>query len=148
MGGKFGSGQRVRRESTARSARRLSPSWRWPRASPRRRRDPLGRPRCGRSAVAAQRDGDRDRRPDRESLRVMPNVNSLIGDKGAMFTNSFVNYSLCCPSRATFLTGQYEHNHGVTGNTGAHRRLPALPGAPREQQPGRLAPATPATTRR
>jgi N-acetylglucosamine-6-sulfatase len=51
-----------------------------------------------------------------ESMRVMDNVNSLIGDQGVTFRNSFVNYSLCCPSRATFLTGQYEHNHGVLGN--------------------------------
>src|SRR4051794_26880078 len=48
-----------------------------------------------------------------ESMRVMGNVNALIGAKGATFQNSFVNYSLCCPSRATFLTGQYVHNHGV-----------------------------------
>ncbi|MEK6328219.1 MAG: sulfatase [Actinomycetota bacterium] len=51
-----------------------------------------------------------------ESMRVMDNVNSLIGDRGVTFRNSFVNYSLCCPSRATFLTGQYMHNHGVLGN--------------------------------
>ncbi|HEY7150833.1 MAG TPA: hypothetical protein VH391_04060, partial [Solirubrobacterales bacterium] len=38
-----------------------------------------------------------------ESMKVMQNVNSLIGARGATFTNSFVNYSLCCPSRATFL---------------------------------------------
>lgn len=53
-----------------------------------------------------------------ESIRVMDMVNSLIGGKGATFRNNFVNYSLCCPSRATFLTGQYGHNHGVLGNTG------------------------------
>ena len=52
-----------------------------------------------------------------ESMRVMKNVNSLIGDQGATFANSLVNYSLCCPSRATFLTGQYAHNHGVWTNT-------------------------------
>jgi N-acetylglucosamine-6-sulfatase len=52
-----------------------------------------------------------------EPMRVMDNVNSLIGDQGVTFRNSFVNYSLCCPSRATFLTGQYMHNHGVLGNT-------------------------------
>ena len=52
-----------------------------------------------------------------ESMRVMDNVNSLIGDQGATFANSFVNYSLCCPSRATFLTGQYAHNHGVLDNS-------------------------------
>jgi arylsulfatase A-like enzyme len=51
-----------------------------------------------------------------ESMRVMQNVNALIGAQGASFTNSFVNYSLCCPSRSTFLTGQYAHNHGVLGN--------------------------------
>ena len=51
-----------------------------------------------------------------ESLRVMPNVRTLIADQGVTFDNSFVSYSLCCPSRATFLTGQYAHNHGVWGN--------------------------------
>ncbi len=66
-----------------------------------------------------------------ESMRVMDRVNSLIGDKGATFKNSFVNFSLCCPSRATFLTGQYEHNHGVTDNsgpTGGYQRFEALHG--------------------
>src|SRR6476659_4514700 len=52
-----------------------------------------------------------------ESMKVMQNVNSLIGAQGVTFTNSFVNYSLCCPSRATFLTGQYAHNHRVWSNT-------------------------------
>jgi arylsulfatase A-like enzyme len=52
-----------------------------------------------------------------ESMRVMRNVSSLIGQAGTTFRNSFVNYSQCCPSRATFLTGQYMHNHRVFGNT-------------------------------
>ena len=54
-----------------------------------------------------------------ESIRVMDNVNTLIGEQGVTFRNSFVNFSLCCPSRATFLTGQYLHNHRVFGNKGA-----------------------------
>ena len=52
------------------------------------------------------------------SIGFMPRVNSLIGDQGARFTNNFVNYSTCCPSRSTFLTGQYMHNHGVLYNSG------------------------------
>ena len=51
-----------------------------------------------------------------ESLRVMGNVQALIAKQGVTFTNNFVSYSLCCPSRSTFLTGQYAHNHGVMGN--------------------------------
>ncbi len=51
-----------------------------------------------------------------EQLRVMDTVRNRIGDAGTTFRNSFVNYPLCCPSRATFLTGQYAHNHGVLGN--------------------------------
>ena len=64
-----------------------------------------------------------------ESMKVMQNVNSLIGAHGATFTNSFVNYSLCCPSRATFLTGQYAHNHGVWSNqapTGGFQKFEQL----------------------
>jgi N-acetylglucosamine-6-sulfatase len=53
-----------------------------------------------------------------ESMRVMPRTRELIGDRGVEFTNSFVSYPLCCPSRATFLTGQYAHNHGVLHNAG------------------------------
>ncbi|HEY7149147.1 MAG TPA: sulfatase [Gaiellaceae bacterium] len=61
-----------------------------------------------------------------ESMRVMPNVKTLIADQGVTFDNSFVSYSLCCPSRSTFLTGQYAHNHGVMSNaapTGGYYKL-------------------------
>jgi arylsulfatase A-like enzyme len=51
-----------------------------------------------------------------ESMKVMSNVKSLIADQGVTFSNSILNFSLCCPSRATFLTGQYAHNHGVWSN--------------------------------
>jgi arylsulfatase A-like enzyme len=51
-----------------------------------------------------------------ESLRVMPNVKRLLADRGASFESSYASFPLCCPSRATFLTGQYAHNHGVLSN--------------------------------
>jgi arylsulfatase A-like enzyme len=49
-------------------------------------------------------------------LAAMPNTRKLIGRDGVTFTNSFVPYSLCCPSRATYITGQHAHNHGVRSN--------------------------------
>jgi N-acetylglucosamine-6-sulfatase len=51
-----------------------------------------------------------------ESLRVMANVNSLLVRQGVTFANSFASFPLCCPSRATFITGQYGHNHTIMGN--------------------------------
>ena len=59
-------------------------------------------------------------------ISVMSNVKTLIADQGVTFANSFVNFSLCCPSRATFLTGQYAHNHGVLSNGGAHGGYPTF----------------------
>src|SRR4051812_37975435 len=44
---------------------------------------------------------------------VMRNTLNLLGAHGTTFSNSYVSYPLCCPSRATFLTGQYAHNHHV-----------------------------------
>jgi N-acetylglucosamine-6-sulfatase len=51
-----------------------------------------------------------------EQQRFLTKTNAAIGARGVTFDNSFVNYSLCCPSRSTFLTGQYAHNHGVRTN--------------------------------
>ncbi len=53
---------------------------------------------------------------DAASIWVMSKVNSYLAQKGTTFPNNFVSYSLCCPSRATFLTGQYAHNNKVFGN--------------------------------
>jgi N-acetylglucosamine-6-sulfatase len=50
------------------------------------------------------------------TLWAMPIVQRELADRGVTFDDSFVSYSLCCPSRATFLTGQYAHNHGVFDN--------------------------------
>src|SRR4249920_1801998 len=51
-----------------------------------------------------------------ENMRVMPNVQRLLATEGATFTQFVVSYSLCCPSRATMMTGQYAHNHRVLDN--------------------------------
>ncbi|HEX3036722.1 MAG TPA: sulfatase-like hydrolase/transferase [Thermodesulfobacteriota bacterium] len=54
---------------------------------------------------------------DIESMRVMPKtINRIGGSNGTTFNNFFTSFSYCCPSRATFITGQYSHNHGVEDN--------------------------------
>ena len=49
-------------------------------------------------------------------MGVMHQTLSRVGGAGATFTRFYDSYPLCCPSRTTFLTGQYSHNHGVFGN--------------------------------
>jgi arylsulfatase A-like enzyme len=51
-----------------------------------------------------------------DMMRALPTVTRRIARPGVTFSEALVSYPLCCPSRATFLTGQYAHNHGTTGN--------------------------------
>ncbi len=51
-----------------------------------------------------------------DQMGVMTATRHLIGSRGVTFENAFASYPLCCPSRSTFLTGQYAHNTGVQGN--------------------------------
>ena len=46
----------------------------------------------------------------------MPNVQSLLAGQGTSFNEAYISFPLCCPSRATMMSGQYMHNHGVHGN--------------------------------
>jgi arylsulfatase A-like enzyme len=77
---------------------------------------------------------------DARSMAVMEGVQRKLVAQGTTFTNFFATFPLCCPSRATFLTGQYAHNHHVLSNippdggdeafTGADTAMPvALQGA-------------------
>ena len=53
---------------------------------------------------------------DYASAQKMPQITSLLADQGTSFEEAFVSHSVCCPSRATFLTGLYDHNHNVLSN--------------------------------
>lgn len=64
--------------------------------------------------------------------RLMPHLERVqqhLVTEGATFTNFFVTTSICCPSRVSFLRGQYAHNHRVFTNRpplGAHPRVREL----------------------
>jgi arylsulfatase A-like enzyme len=48
-----------------------------------------------------------------DELKYTPNVRRYVISRGLLFTNSYAPNPLCCPSRASFLVGQYSHNHHV-----------------------------------
>lgn len=48
-----------------------------------------------------------------DDLRYAPAVRRVLGRGGLTFDNSFSPFPLCCPARASFLSGRYAHNHGV-----------------------------------
>jgi len=61
--------------------------------------------------VVQREQGERARFPWFKS----PNMDRLAAE-GVRFRNAFVTLSLCAPSRATFLTGRYNHLNGITDN--------------------------------
>src|SRR5215217_9778496 len=57
---------------------------------------------------------------------VMPKTTELLADHGTSFSDYIVTTALCCPSRASLITGQYAHNHGVRNNNPETGGYPAL----------------------
>ncbi|WP_243059977.1 sulfatase [Nocardioides sp. SR21] len=51
-------------------------------------------------------------------LRWMPQTRHLLGDSGVRFSNFISPNPLCCPARASILTGQYSQNNHVRDNSG------------------------------
>jgi N-acetylglucosamine-6-sulfatase len=84
---------------------------------------------------------------DERSMQDLPGIREVMGSNGTTFENAYVTYSLCCPSRATFLRGQYPHNHGVIGNDmvgcqAAKRRSGSWAGTSPRWPLGLMTPAT------
>ena len=57
---------------------------------------------------------------DVPEVAYMPHVRQLLADEGVTFRRFYVSVSLCCPSRASILRGQYSHNTGVESNGGGN----------------------------
>lgn len=55
--------------------------------------------------------------------KVMPKTMRLLAGPGTRFSDYIATTPQCCPSRASLLTGQYAHNHGVLSN---NRGYPGL----------------------
>ncbi len=68
-----------------------------------------------------------------QTVDYMPTVKTVLQAGGVNFTNGFATTPLCCPSRASILSGEYVHNHQVYTN-----RMP-MGGAPKFKDESTLA---------
>nr|MBA2488343.1 sulfatase-like hydrolase/transferase [Chloroflexota bacterium] len=59
---------------------------------------------------------DLPQEPARRLFSLTPNIRALFLDGGQRWTNMFANDPLCCPGRASFLTGLWSRHHGVRDN--------------------------------
>jgi N-acetylglucosamine-6-sulfatase len=50
------------------------------------------------------------------TLQYMPHLQQLMVSQGLSFNDFIIDTPLCCPSRSSFLRGQYVHNHQVYTN--------------------------------
>lgn len=64
-----------------------------------------------------------DQTVEQVNARAMPETVKLLKEGGAVFGANLATTPQCCPSRATFLTGQYAHNHGVRSNSDGYPAL-------------------------
>jgi arylsulfatase A-like enzyme len=76
-------------------------------------------------ATGTERAAQADARPNvlifitddqRRRLGAMPETRRYFKQQGRAFTRAFATTPLCCPSRASIMTGLYAHNHGVLDN--------------------------------
>jgi len=53
---------------------------------------------------------------DHASTELLPRLPEVVGRAGTVFSRAYVTTTLCAPSRASILTGQYAHNHRLVYN--------------------------------
>src|SRR5215510_942080 len=57
------------------------------------------------------------------TMMVLPTVRRWFRNGGRRLANAFDTTPLCCPSRATILTGTFAHNHGILTNDADGRTI-------------------------
>jgi arylsulfatase A-like enzyme len=61
-----------------------------------------------------------------DDLQHMPLTRRALAAEGMEFTEAISPHPLCCPARASLVTGQYAQNNGVQHNRGVHGGFAAL----------------------
>jgi N-acetylglucosamine-6-sulfatase len=51
------------------------------------------------------------------SMQAMPKLQKLVVDQGVTFEQAFIATPICCPSRASYISGRYQHNHRCLQNS-------------------------------
>jgi N-acetylglucosamine-6-sulfatase len=59
---------------------------------------------------------------------LLPRLPVVMGQAGTSFSRAYTTTSLCAPSRASILTGQYAHNHGLVYNEPPDGGFPSFRG--------------------
>ena len=85
------------------------PGFRPPRASPAARAFPEAAERP--NVLIVMTDDQRS-----TTLKSMPKMRKIFQKGGTEFTHAYATTPVCCPSRASIMTGWYAHNHGVLSN--------------------------------
>lgn len=78
------------------------------------KKQPKGAPKLEQPNIVMVMTDDQSGRT--QTPESMPNLYSQLVPLGTQFTDYISTTPLCCPARATLLTGQYGHNNGVLRN--------------------------------
>ena len=92
----------------------------WPSGTERTRTDPARESRRPNVVVIVTDDQRHD------TIAYMPRTKRFLHRRATRFTNAFSTTPVCCPSRASTLTGRYAHNHEVLTASTHHRAMAEL----------------------
>ena len=51
------------------------------------------------------------------SMDYLPKTKKLLAEQGSSFSQMYASVPVCCPSRSSLYSGQYQHNHRAVNNS-------------------------------